>query len=147
MLVAALMPPVELHWSLQAGYPIIASLLGLPLLTAVWMLVLGRARNLAWPALATALLQVGLALDLYRRFDPQLPARQFAEWRDLPGPLDYHVGIASPGQLLIPSVALLVLLLVLFGLRPGRQWNGRGFAVLFALQAALLFFIAGPAFA
>ncbi len=138
------MPPIELHWSLQAGYPIVTSLLGLPLLTAVWMLVFGRARRLAGPALATALLQLGLALDLYRRFDPELAARQFAEWRNLPGPLDYHVGVIAPGQILIPGIALLGLLLVLLGLRPGRRWNRGRFACLFALEAAVLFLIAGP---
>jgi NADH-quinone oxidoreductase subunit M len=140
------MPPIELHWSLQAGYPVIASLLGLPLLTALWMLTFGHARRLAGPALAAALLQLGLALDLYRRFDPELPGRQFSEWRDLPGPLDYHVGVAAPGQLLIPGIALVGLLLVLLGLRPGHRWNGPGFAALFAIQAVLVFLIAGPAF-
>ncbi len=138
------MPPIEFHWSLQAGYPILASLLGLPLLTAVWMLGFGRAHRLAGPALATALLQLGLALDLYRRFDPELPARQFAEWRDLPGPLDYHVGITAPGHILIPGIALIGLLLVLLGLRPGHRWKAVGFATLFTLQAALVFLIAGP---
>ena len=138
------MPPVEFHWSLQAGYPIVASLLGLPVLTALWMLGAGRARRLVGPALAAALLQLGLALDLYRRFDPELPARQFAEWQDLPGPLDYHVGITAPGQILIPGIALLGLLLVLLGIRPGHRWTGRRFAGLFALEAALLFLIVGP---
>jgi hypothetical protein len=138
------MPPIEFHWSLQAGYPIVTSLLGLPVLTALWMLSFGRARRVAGPALAAALLQAGLALDLYRRFDPELPARQFSEWRDLPGPLDYHVGITAPGQILIPGIALVGLLLVLLGIRAGRRWKGRRFAGLFALEAALVFLVVGP---
>lgn len=132
------MPPIEIHWSLQAGHPILGVLLALPALTSCGMLALRHAKWLARGALVSALVETGLALELYYRFDPKLPAFQFAEWYDLPGPLDYHVGAAGADPSLLLASALALLLFVSAGF---RRWNGTQFAGLFAVQAIAVFLI------
>ena len=135
------MNPIEVHWSLQAGYPILASLQLLPLLGAALLLALREPNHLMPFALAVAVLEFGLALDLYRHFDPLLPALQLAEWRNLPGPLDYHAGVDDVRLMIILLTTVFCMLLVLYLRLQGQRWARRRLSGLFALEAMLMFLV------
>lgn len=128
----------QIHWSAQAGYPVLASLQLLPLAGLLLMLAL-RRRAIA-PALGLALLgaELLLALDLLRRFQPDQGARQFAEQLSLPGALQYHAAIDGVSLLFILLTALLALMVALYGrvrsLSPAQHY----LAAIFAIEAALV---------
>lgn len=128
----------ELHWATQADYSILASLQMLPLAAMVLVGMLRDGRAVLLVAVAAALLELGLAIDLYRHFDPLIPAMQLAEWVDLPGPLNYHAAADGMTVLFVLLTALLTLLLTLYGpIRPLLP-SHRFMSVVFAGQAALM---------
>lgn len=134
------MAPLELHWSLQADYPILTYLAALPLIGGLSLLVIRRIQGVAGGALALALAELLLAADLYRHFDPQLPALQLAEWRDLLGLMDYHVGVTGQEPKVLLGLALIGLLLAGVG-ASSRRWNGPSFATLFLSQGIAVLLI------
>jgi NADH-quinone oxidoreductase subunit M len=131
------MEMIELHWTVQSGYPILAALQLLPLL-AVALLLLLRGRIPPYPtAIALAGSELLLALDLYHRFDPALPALQLAEQLPLLAVLRYHAAADGMTVLFMLLTALLSLLVVLYA-RVRRVAHTPDFlAIVFAVQAAL----------
>lgn len=132
------MTPSELNWTVQADYPILASLQLLPLLAMLLVSALRDGRAVLRLGVIFALLELALAIDLYRHFDPLAPAMQLAEWIDLPGPLNYHVAADGMTVLFVLLAAVLTLLLTLYGpirpLLPSHRFT----SLVFAGQAALM---------
>ena len=128
----------EIHWSAQAGYPVLGSLQLLPLAGLALMVLLRHGRHTARLGLGLLALQLLLALDLLRRFDPGLHSQQFAERIDLPGALQYHAAVDGVSLLFILLTALLALMAGLYGrvqkLNPAPHY----LAAIFALQVALV---------
>ncbi|EGV50267.1 complex I subunit 4 family protein [Candidatus Endoriftia persephone] len=105
----------EIHWSAQAGFPILSALQLLPLLGMATLL--GWRESRAVPLLGTgfALLELLLALLLLNFFDPTQEAMQLAERMPLFGPLAYHAAVDGVSVIFILLTALLCLLVVIYG--------------------------------
>jgi len=127
----------ELHWSLQAGYPVLAALQLLPLVAVVLMLLLRGRRPLYPLAIALALGELLLAIDLYRRFDTSSTAMQLAEHLPLLPFLNYHVAADGMTVLFMLLTAGLTLLVLLYA-QVRRLAGSAGFlTMVFAIQASL----------
>ena len=129
---------MEIHWSLQASFPMLATLQLLPLLAMTAVLLLRDARHIVALGGAGALLELGLAVELYRRFDPVQPAMQFAEWGKLPGGFGYHAAADGVTVLFVLLTALITLLVAVYGPVRGLKPTHRFLAVVFAIESTLM---------
>ncbi len=128
----------ELHWSTHATYPVLAALQLFPLLVAA---VIGMAGERKWSkplGILAAGVELLLAVDLYRGFDHQQSAMQFAEQFALFGPVAYHAAADGVTVLFVLLAALTGLLVVLYGPVRGLNPHSRFLTVVFAVQAALM---------
>jgi NADH-quinone oxidoreductase subunit M len=127
----------ELHWTAQAGYPVLATLQLLPL-TAVLLLILLHGKRLLYPvAIGLSLAEFLLAVDLYRRFDADNASLQLAEHLPLLPFLDYHAAVDGMSVLFVLLTAVLSLLVVLYA-QVRQLANSSAFlAMVFAIQATL----------
>ncbi|MGD8588486.1 MAG: NADH-quinone oxidoreductase subunit M [Chromatiales bacterium] len=128
----------EIPWTTQSSYPILAGLQLLPVV-AILLIQALKERGLAVPlALLFGILELGLAIVLLGRFDPQLDAMQFAERLSLIPPLTYHAAVDGVSLMFILLTAFITLMVVIYAevrdLRPRTQLH----TVVFALQASLM---------
>ena len=128
----------ELHWTAQWDYPVLALLQLLPLAAATLVLALRERRVLLAVGVAAAVLELLLAVELYRAFDLESGAMQFAEWFDLAAPLSYHAAADGMTVLFVLLNALLTLMVVIYGAARGLEPLSRLLAVVFAVQAATM---------
>lgn len=105
---------MEIHWTTQSDYPILALLQLLPLLGIGWVWIFRKSRLLLPGAGIIALLEFMLALQLYHLFDQTNPAFQFAEQFQLVGPLYYHAAVDGMAVLFILLSALLAGIVVIY---------------------------------
>ena len=99
----------------QIGFPILSTLLVLPLVVLVVLAFLRDERLVRTLALAGALVELALALSLVARFRTGVADFQFAEqlpWIDDMG-LSYHLAVDGVSLLFLPLTALLVVLVML----------------------------------
>lgn len=106
---------MELHWTTQSDYPILAFLQLVPLLGIGWVWLASKSRLLLPGAMMLALLEFVLAIQLYHLFDQSNPAFQFAEQLQLLGPLYYHAAVDGMAVLFIMLTALLTSIIVIYG--------------------------------
>jgi len=100
----------------QLGFPILTTLIVLPLLWALLLILIRDDRLLRTVALAGALVQLALALIMTYHFVPGIPDIQFAEqlnWMPLIGS-SYHVGVDGISVLFVPLMCFLTVLLMLY---------------------------------
>ncbi|CAN5640511.1 NADH-quinone oxidoreductase subunit M [soil metagenome] len=100
----------------QLGFPILTTLIVLPLLWALLLILIRDDRLLRGTALAGALVQLGLALIMVYYFVPGIPDIQFAEqlaWMPALGS-SYHVGVDGISVLFVPLTCFLTVLLMLY---------------------------------
>lgn len=128
----------ETHWALQAGYPMLAILQLLPLAAMSLMLLMQAHRHLKLLALTAALLELLLALDLYRQYNPASPLMQFAERQDLLGPFAYHAAADGMTVMFVLLNAFLTLLVLLYSIVLKFDSIYRFFAAVFVLEAILM---------
>ena len=128
----------EVHWSTHAGYPVLASLQLLPLAAMVLMLTLGKHHKVLLFGVVVALLELLLAVDLYRSFDPDNGLMQFSERLTLIGAFSYHAAADGMTVLFVLLNALLTLMVVLYGHARRLKSQPILFAVIFAVEAALM---------
>ncbi|MGD2074891.1 MAG: NADH-quinone oxidoreductase subunit M [Gammaproteobacteria bacterium] len=101
-------------WSAQSTYPVLAALQLIPLAAVGVMLAL-RGRRLVFPvALGFAIVELGVALDLYYTLQRRLGGLQLAERIELLPPLVYHAAADGISVLFMLLTALLTLLVVLY---------------------------------
>jgi NADH-quinone oxidoreductase subunit M len=128
----------EIHWTTQAGYPVLGTLQLLPLLGLALMLLVRESRGAANLGLALLGVELLVALDLFRRFVPGQPGLQLGEQLSLPGALQYHAAIDGVSLIFMMLTALLALMVGLYGrvrnLAPARHYLALVFAVELALQ-------------
>ncbi|MDQ3595344.1 MAG: NADH-quinone oxidoreductase subunit M, partial [Pseudomonadota bacterium] len=102
----------------QIGFPILTTLIVLPLLWALLLMLIRNDRLLRGTALAGALVQLGLALIMVYHFVPGVSDIQFAEqiaW--MPGlGSSYHVGVDGISVLFVPLMCFLTVLLMLYAM-------------------------------
>ncbi|MDQ3628728.1 MAG: NADH-quinone oxidoreductase subunit M [Actinomycetota bacterium] len=99
----------------QIGFPILSTLVVLPLVVLVVLALLRDQRAARPVALAGALIELALSLALVARFRTSGPDFQFAEqlpWVDSIG-LSYHLAVDGVSVLFLPLTALLVILVML----------------------------------
>jgi NADH-quinone oxidoreductase subunit M len=127
----------ELHWTVQAGYPVLAALQLLPL-AGVLLLILLRGKRLLFPfAIGLSLLEFLLAVDLYRLFDATSSSLQLAERVPLLPFLDYHAAVDGMSVLFVLLTATLSLLVVLYAKDRGLANSAAFLVMVFAIQATL----------
>ncbi len=108
------MTAVEIHWTAQSSYPILATLQLLPLAAVGVMLLLRGKRYVFLAALLFAVLELVVALDLYHTLQRRLGGLQLAERVELLPPLVYHAAADGISVLFLLLTALLTLLVVLY---------------------------------
>ena len=107
----------EVFASQQIGFPILSTLIGLPLVAALAIRFVTDTASIKAIALAGALAELALALWLLVNFIPGSADIQFAErrlWIDTIG-ASYHLGVDGISVLFIPLTALVTLLAMLVG--------------------------------
>ena len=107
----------EIFASQQIGFPILSTLIGLPLVVALAIRFVTDTASIKAIALAGALAELALALWLLVNFIPGSADIQFAErrlWIDTIG-ASYHLGVDGISVLFIPLTALVTLLAMLVG--------------------------------
>jgi hypothetical protein len=120
-------------WELQSGIPLLGPLQWLPLLAAGLLLALPAGRWHGQIARLCAGVHAGLVGLLVLRFDPAMPALQFAEQQRLLGVMPYAVAADLTSIVLAAGMSLALLAYVL-AVDSSRAPHRAGF--LFALQAA-----------
>jgi hypothetical protein len=120
-------------WELQSGIPLLGPLQWLPLLAGGLLLALPPGGWNGQIARLSAGIHAGLIILLVLRFDPAMPALQFAEHQSLFGILPYAVA-ADLTSIVLAAVMSLALLAYLLVVDTGREPRRTG--LLLVLQAA-----------
>ncbi|MDH5180982.1 MAG: NADH-quinone oxidoreductase subunit M, partial [Gammaproteobacteria bacterium] len=128
----------ELAWHTQIGYPILTLLQVLPLLAVPVMLLLRNRNALTGSGFLFALAEFLLAVDLYRHYDHDNNAFQFAERLNLLGPLNYHAAVDGISILFILLTTLLALLVILYGRIRNYSALSQYFVILFVVESSLV---------
>lgn len=128
----------EIHWTAQSGLPLLALLQIVPALAALAVIVLRRSWLAYGIALAVSAVELGLAIQLYRVFDPSRPEMQLAERVELIGPLGYHAAADGIGVMFILLTAFLSLMVVLYGLVRRFEPEWRFLALVLGAEAAMM---------
>ena len=107
----------EIFASQQLGFPILSTLIGLPLLAALAIRAVSDAGTVKAIAVGAALAELALSLWMLVHFVPGSTDMQFAErrlWIESIG-ASYHLGVDGISVLFIPLTALVTLLAMLVG--------------------------------
>ncbi|MDH5648887.1 MAG: NADH-quinone oxidoreductase subunit M [Gammaproteobacteria bacterium] len=115
----------EIAWTTHSAYPLLALLQLVPLAGALLIRTAIRRDGIAIAlAMIFSLAELALAIFLYKEFDAQNSAFQFAERVQIAGPMVYHAGVDGVSVLFILLTALLSLIISIYGpvrgLGPGR---------------------------
>jgi NADH-quinone oxidoreductase subunit M len=128
----------EIHWTVQSGYPILAALQLLPLVSMLLIVTLRPQKMLVPVAITMASLELLLAVTLLHKFDTGIMAMQFAERVELLPLLTYHAAVDGVSVLFILLTAVLTLLVIIYAQVRNLHPRGQLMAVVFALQTTLM---------
>lgn len=128
----------EIHWTQQAVYPILGMLQLVPLLGAGLLLMLGERRDAIAIGRGIAVIELLLAIDLFRTIKAASPAFQLAEKLVLLDPFAYHAAADGVTVLFVLLTALLVLLLTIYSLVRGLAEPAHLLAVILAVEGVLM---------
>lgn len=118
-----------------SGWPLLALLQLVPLCGAAVVLALGERGAAVWTGRLFALLELGLAVAVYRAIDARNPALQLAERIDLIG---YHVAADGISALFVLLGALIVVLMALYELVRGLARPGRLLVLILLAEATIM---------
>ncbi|MDH5767101.1 MAG: proton-conducting transporter membrane subunit, partial [Gammaproteobacteria bacterium] len=104
----------ELHWSTQAGFPVLASLQLFPLVIAALVFFLKDHKKLFALTVTAAVIELLLAIKLYLLYDISNVSLQLAEHVTLVSALQYHAAVDGMSVLFILLTAILNLMIVLY---------------------------------
>ncbi|MRG92018.1 complex I subunit 4 family protein [Polyangium spumosum] len=124
----------------QVGFPVLSTLIFLPLAGALLVLAIGDDRRARRAALAISLIELLLSLFVLARFVTGTPDVQFAERRPWIPTLgaSYHLGVDGMSVLFLPVAALLSVLVLVASWREVKA-RARGHnAALLALSAMVM---------
>jgi len=127
----------ELHWSAHAAYPVLAVLQLVPLVAIGLLLLLRDTRYLFASAIALAMLELLVAIDLYYTLKSSLPGLQFVERMELLPPLVYHAGADGLTVLFMLLTSLLTLMVVLYSRVRRVAALPQFLVVIFGIEASL----------
>lgn len=104
----------EISWSDQVSFPILSTMMVLPLVAMAVAWIIKSNRAVLWGTIA-ATLEFGLAIYLLTHFISDTASLQFVERVPLLPPfLSYHLGVDGISILFVALTALLTLLLILY---------------------------------
>ena len=133
---------IEIHWSQQAGFPLLGALQLLPLLGAA-LVTFQRERSWApYIGQGVALLELGLALQLRRSLDIHSPVLQLAERVQLLGPFGYHAAADGVTVLFVLLSALLTLLVSIYSVERKLPDQASLQAIILIIEAVLMSMLA-----
>ncbi|HYE35283.1 NADH-quinone oxidoreductase subunit M [Methylocaldum sp.] len=128
----------EINWATQAAFPILSTMIFLPLVAMGAAYFAQSQRQAFIIGLVGAGLELALTCYLLIAFDSNTARLQFAEHLTLLPFLHYHLGIDGLSVLFVFVTALLSFLLMLYGeITPPRRSPGLYVASLFGFQAVL----------
>jgi len=130
---------IEITWSQQGGWPILAVLQLLPLVGAAAVFALGERATAVVLGRLVALAELALGFALYRHIDAGSSALQLAERIDW---LGYHAAADGVTALFVLLAALITLLMTLYGLVRGLARPGLLMALILLAEAALMSMLA-----
>ena len=125
----------EIFASQQIGFPILSTLIFLPIASAILLNFIKADKLARWVALTGALAVLVLALVMTCAFIPGVSHLQFAErigWISTVG-ITYHIGVDGISVLFVPLTAFLSVVVILV------SWNSVRFLVKPYLAAVLAF--------
>lgn len=128
----------EIHWSEQAGFPVLSTLIAVPLVSMAlgWLV---RSRRQAFVlGIGGAGLELSLAIWLLLNFQRDTANLQFVERIPLTPFLAYHLGVDGINVLFVTLAALLTLLVILYGEIISERPAGIYVASVFAYQAVMM---------
>jgi NADH-quinone oxidoreductase subunit M len=128
----------ELLERLHASLPALAVLQLLPLVGAIVLLRLGDRPLALVVGQAVPLVELGLALHLYRVLDVANPSFQFVERLPLVGPLTYHAGADGITVLFVVLTALTIALLPFYVRARGLEDQTRLLALLLVVEGLMM---------
>ncbi len=128
----------EIHWTQQSLYPILGMLQLVPLLGAALLLFLGERRSAVEIGRGIALVELLLAIDLFRTVKAASPAMQLAEKLTILDPFAYHAAADGITVLFVLLTALLVLLLTVYSLVRDLAAPVRLLALILAVESVLM---------
>lgn len=123
----------EIFWHSTGQWPLLALLQGVPLLGAALVLALGERVSAVNVGRVVALIELGIAVAIYRGIDAASPALQLAERWGL-----YHAAADGVTGLFTLLGALIVLMMSLYGLARGLAQPGRLMALILLSEALLM---------
>ena len=133
----SLMMVNEIHWTVQSAYPILSTLQLIPVMAVVLMVLL-RDQKILYPlAVLMAMIELFVAVDLYRHFDVAQTALQMSEHGDLFSFWPYHVAADGLTVLFMLLTSLITLMIVLYASVRRVAFMGKFLAVVFAVQMTL----------
>jgi NADH-quinone oxidoreductase subunit M len=127
-----------IHWSNQIGYPILTLLQLLPLATVLLLWLFRRHALLVPMGIGAALLELLLAINLWRHYDSSINSMQFCESLRLLPSVSYQSGVDGISIVFILLTGLLTLLVALYGTVRELKPFSRLYMAIFAVQASLM---------
>lgn len=128
----------EIHWSLQSAFPLLTALQLLPLAFMVLVWVQRCRKTAIWVAIAGSLAELLLGVYLYTHFELQQSSMQFAEFNTLFAPFSYHAAVDGVSMLFILLSALLLLMVLVYGLTFRHALEKKELAAILAIQSSLM---------
>lgn len=129
---------VESPWLDQTNFPILSTLVVLPLVIMTLGWTVKTARQAFLLGLAGAGLELGLTMVLLARFERGTDQLQLVEHIPLTPFVSYHLGVDGIGILFVVLTALLTLLIILYGEVVHERPAGIYVASVFAFEAVLM---------
>lgn len=128
----------EIHWASQSAYPILTLLQALPIIGLLILFWFRDSQHLMKVAILLSVIELFLAIDLYRQFDPGNAAMQMSEQLSLLGPLSYHAAVDGMSVLFILLTGLLSVMVMAYGsIVPLERLKNLPFIVL-TIEATLM---------
>ncbi|MCW9023784.1 MAG: NADH-quinone oxidoreductase subunit M [Gammaproteobacteria bacterium] len=127
----------EIQWASQSAYPILGILQLVPLVATILVLLLKDSKILYPMAVALAVIELSVAIDLFWIFDQTQSVLQLAEKWVLVSPLAYHVAVDGMSVLFVLLTSLLTLMVVIYAGVRQLAFLSRLMAIIFAVQTTL----------
>lgn len=128
----------EISWSEQASFPVLGTLVAIPLIfmTLAWLVRSGRQAFIL--GVLGAALELAITAWMLAHFRTGIPDLQFVERVPVTSFLSYHLGVDGIGVLFVALTALLTLLIILYGEIVHERPAGIYVASVFAFEAVLM---------
>lgn len=128
----------EISWTEQTSFPVLGTLVALPLLFMTLAWIVQSARQAFLLGVSGASLELAVTMWLLAHFRTGTADLQFVERMPITPFLSYHLGVDGIGILFVALTALLTLLIILYGEIVHERPAGIYVASVFAFEAVLM---------